>query len=333
MKRKGMFGWILAAGLLLTACGAEGNNTAESVAPSAAEESFRIGIVQLAQHPALDAATKGFRDELVAEFGDRVSFDEQNASGEVANVSTIVNDLVSKNVDLILANATAPLQTAAAATSEIPILGTSITDYATALELTDFSGTVGTNVSGTTDLSPLDRQADMFQEWFPNAKNVGIIFSSSEANSIFQVQEMTKLLEERGYTVKPFSFTDSNDLQAVVTQAVAESDVIYEPTDNVASSNAEAIGNIVLPAKIPVITGEAEPAKVFGVATLSIDYHELGVETGKMAGRILRGETKIEEMPIQSAPNVRKLVNEKNAKALGLTIPEGYEVLEGTESR
>lgn len=341
-KRFWMFGFLLAIALVFSACAktndtpatsADGGMQSDTQATAKEGKSYRIGIVQLTQHPALDSATRGFQDALKEEFGDAVTFDVKNASGEVANVTTIVNGFVAANPDLILANATAPLQVAASATSTIPILGTSVTDYATALELKDFNGTIGTNVSGTSDLAPLDEQAEVLHEWFPNAKTVGIIYSTSEANSVFQVQEMTKRLVAMGYTVKPFSFTDSNDLPAVVTQAVAESDVLYEPTDNVASSNAEAIANIVLPAKCPVITGEAEPARVFGIATVSIDYEELGRATGKMAAAILCGEKQIQDMPIEYAPSAKKMVNRQNAEALGLSIPEGYEELSASKEQ
>lgn len=320
---------------ILAACGQGGNEAGKDPATSTGsgesdskdQKKYRVAIVQLIQHPALDSASKGFQEELKKEFGDNITFDFKNASGELANISTIVNNFVAQNPDLIMANATAPLQAAASATSSIPILGTSITDYATALEIKDFNGTVGSNVSGTSDLVPMDKQAEMIKEWFPDAKKVGIIYSTSEANSVFQVKEMTKQLTAMGYQVKAFSFTDSNDMPAVVTQAAEESDFLYEPTDNVASSNAEAIANIVLPAKCPVFTGEAAPAKVFGVASLSIDYEEMGRITGRMAAEILRGEKDIKDMPIEYVENARKMVNRKNAMDLGLKIPEGYEDL------
>lgn len=326
--------------LFLTACGSgpasgETSVMGESTGSAAPQKEggFTVGVVQLVQHPALDAATKGFQEELQKEFGDQVKIDVQNASGEIANVATIVNGFVAQGVDLILANATPPLQAAAAATNEIPVLGTAVTDYGVALELEGFEAGKGTgrNISGTSDLSPFDQQAELFSEWFPDAKTVGIIYSSSEANSVFQVEEMTRRLATKGYTVKPYSFTDSNDLPAVLQQAVAASDVLYEPTDNTASSNAEAIANIVLPAKKPVITADAAPAAAFGVAALSIDYEALGTATGQMAGQILRGDKKVDEMPIQYAPSVTKMVNAQIAKDLGLTIPEGYQVIPGTE--
>ena len=304
----------LAMGILLCSCGAQPES----------KDTFTVGICQLAQHPALDAATQGFKEALTAEFGDKVKILEQNASGEPNNCSTIVNSFVSQKVDLILANATSPLQAAASATADIPVLGTSVTDYATALEIKNWTGTVGTNVSGTSDLAPLDQQAAMVKEWFPDAKTVGLLYCSDEANSQYQVDVMTKELSKLGYTCKPFSFTDSNDVASVTQKACDEVDVIYIPTDNTAANNTEAIANVVLPAKTPVIAGEAGICAGCGVATLSIDYKDLGTATGKMAAKILKGEADVATMPVEYATKFTKLYNAANCEKLGLTAPEGY---------
>ena len=304
----------LAMGILLCSCGAQTEK----------KDIFTVGICQLAQHPALDAATQGFKEALTAEFGDKVKILEQNASGEPNNCSTIVNSFVSQKVDLILANATSPLQAAASATADIPVLGTSVTDYATALEIKNWTGTVGTNVSGTSDLAPLDQQAAMVKEWFPDAKTVGLLYCSAEANSQYQVDVMTKELSKLGYTCKPFSFTDSNDVASVTQKACDEVDVIYIPTDNTAANNTEAIANVVLPAKTPVIAGEAGICAGCGVATLSIDYKDLGTATGKMAAKILKGEADVATMPVEYATKFTKLYNAANCEKLGLTAPEGY---------
>ena len=304
----------LAMGILLCSCGAQ----------TESKDTFTVGICQLAQHPALDAATQGFKEALTAEFGDKVKILEQNASGEPNNCSTIVNSFVSQKVDLILANATSPLQAAASATADIPVLGTSVTDYATALEIKNWTGTVGTNVSGTSDLAPLDQQAAMVKEWFPDAKTVGLLYCSAEANSQYQVDVMTKELSKLGYTCKPFSFTDSNDVASVTQKACDEVDVIYIPTDNTAANNTEAIANVVLPAKTPVIAGEAGICAGCGVATLSIDYKDLGTATGKMAAKILKGEADVATMPVEYATKFTKLYNAANCEKLGLTAPEGY---------
>ena len=240
--------------LSLAACGDSGTPAASGSGSAGSDgQTFTVGVCQLAQHPALDAATQGFVDTLKAEFGDAVDVQVQNAGGEVTNCSTIINGFVSNSVDLILANATSPLTTAASATSDIPILGTSVTDYASALEMDSWTGTTGRNISGTTDLAPLDGQAAMLQELFPDAKTVGMLYCSAEANSQYQVDEMTKLLTAMGYTCTPFAFTDSNDVASVTQAACDASDVIYVPTDNKAAENTEAIANVVLPAVVPVI--------------------------------------------------------------------------------
>ena len=290
-------------------------------------KTYNVGILQLVQHPALDAATQGFKDALTEKLGDNVKFDEQNASGDAAACATIATTLVSNGVDLIMANATPALQAAAAATSEIPILATSITHYGTALDMNeDWKGYTGINVSGTSDLAPLDQQAAMIKELFPDAKTVGILYCSSEANSQYQVDVITGYLTELGFTVTPYSFTDTNDV-ASVAQKACESDVIYIPTDNTAASNTEAIANVVLPAGVPVVAGEAGICQGCGVATLSISYYDLGYATGKMAAKVLTGEASISEMPVEFAPQVTKMYNPDNCAALGITIPDGYEPL------
>lgn len=292
-------------------------------------EKYKIGICQLVQHDALDAATLGFKEALTEELGEaNVEFDEQNAQNDPNTCSTIINGFVSSNVDLILANATPALQAAAAGTDTIPILGTSVTEYGVALELDDFNGVVGRNISGTSDLAPLNEQADIVQELFPDAKNVGLLYCSAEANSQYQVDTVKGFLEEKGYTCEYYAFSDSNDLSAVVTQAADNSDVIYVPTDNTCANNAELIRNTCAPAKVPIIAGEEGICGGCGVATLSISYYDIGAATGKMAARILKGEEKIEEMPIEYAPTFVKKYNKELCDELGITIPDGYEPIE-----
>jgi len=284
---------------------------------------YSVGICQLVQHDALDAATQGFMDALTEELGDKVTFDNQNASNDIPMCSTIVGQFLANEVDLILANATPALQAAATATNEIPILGTSITEYGVALGIKDFNGTVGGNISGTSDLAPLDEQAAMITEWFPDAKTVGLIYCSAEANSQYQVDVVKAELEKAGLTATLYSFSDSNDIAAVVEGAVAASDVIYVPTDNTVAANTGIIDNICRPAKVPVIAGEEGICKGCGVATLSISYYDLGVTTGKMAAKILTGEADISEMAIEYAPVTQKY-NAEICAELGLTVPDGY---------
>ncbi len=326
--------------LSMAACGGNaGNNTGStpsSAGGSAAGStggkagSYTVGICQLTQHPALDAATKGFRDkltELVEANDGSVEFNEQNASGESPNCATIINGFVSSNVDLILANATASLQAAQTGTVDIPILGTSVTDYATALGMPEWNGTTGVNISGTTDLAPLDGQAEMLHEMFPDAKKVGLLYCSSEANSKYQIDVIKPLLKDFGYECTEYTFTDTNDVAAVAATAAAASDVMYIPTDNVAASCAEAIGNVVIPEKVPVIAGEEGICKGCGVATLSIDYYELGEVTGEMAYDILVNGADPATMEIRPAPNFTKKYAEANCQALDITPPDGYEAI------
>ncbi|MCD7736463.1 MAG: ABC transporter substrate-binding protein [Lachnospiraceae bacterium] len=286
-------------------------------------ETYSVGILQLVEHDALDAATQGFKDALTEALGDAVTFDEQNAQGDPNTCATIANQFVTNEVDLILANATSALQACHAATDEIPILGTSITDYGSALDI-EFTGTVGGNISGTSDLAPLDEQAAMLNELFPDAENVGILYCSAEANSQYQADTISVYLEDYGYAVEYYSFSDSNDIQAVAQTAAAESDVIYIPTDNTAASNTELINNVCLDAGVPVIAGEEGICEGCGVATLSISYYDIGYISGEMAVQILTEGADISEMAIEYAPEVTKEYNADIAETLGVEIPDDY---------
>ena len=308
---------------LLTGCGSA---AAEPQAAPAGEGTvYNVGIIQLVTHDALDAATQGFQDALVAELGEgNVTFDLQNAAGDSNTCATIVNSFVSNEVDLIMANATPALQAAAAATADIPILGTSVTEYGVAMGIENFSGTVGGNVSGTSDLAPLDKQAEMVKEWFPDAKNVGLLYCSAEPNSQYQVDTIKALLEAMGYTCEMYAFADTNDMSAVTQNAADNSDVIYVPTDNTVASGTGIIDGICQAAGVPIIAGEEGICSGCGVATLSISYYDLGVATGKMAAKVLKGEADISTMPVEYAATSTPKYNEAICNALGLTAPEGY---------
>ena len=328
---------VCGAAAALTACGGSSASSAaaSSVASSAAAgstaasgDSYTVGICQLVQHAALDAATQGFEDALTAEFGENVKFDFQNAQGDSATCATIANGFVSAGVDLIMANATPALQAAQSATNEIPVLGTSVTEYGVALGLSDFSGTVGGNISGTSDLAPLDQQADMIVEWMPEAKKVGLLYCSAEANSQYQVDEVQKYLEAKGVTATQYAFSDSNDLSSVCQKAADENDALYVPTDNTVAANTGIVDGICRPAKKPVFAGEEGICAGCGVATLSISYYDLGYTTGEMAVKILKGESNVSDMPIEYT-DVTKKYNKAICDDLGLTAPEGYEAIEG----
>ena len=297
---------------------------APAEAPAAEAQVFNIGICQLVQHPALDLATQGFKDALTEKLGDSVSFNEQNASGDAATCAVICNQFVSDEVDLIMANATPALLAAASATNVIPVLGTSITDYGSALGIEGFTGATGSNISGTSDLAPLDGQAQMLSELFPDAKTVGIVYCSGEPNSKFQANTIAPMLTELGYTVTEYTFADSNDVANVTASACAECDVLYIPTDNTAASCTEAINNVALVEKTPIICGEEGICKGCGVATLSISYYDIGYETGLMAAEILTEGADISTMEVRYAPQFTKEYNMSICETLGVTIPEDY---------
>ena len=317
--------------LAMTACGSSAPAATEAPAteaPAPEAKVYKVGICQLVQHVALDAATQGFMDRLTEILGEgNVEFDNQNASGDVATCASIVNAFVSDEVDLIMANATPALQAAAAATADIPILGTSVTEYGVAMDIKDFNGTVGGNISGTSDLAPLDKQAQMIKEWFPDAKNVGLLYCSGEANSQYQVDTVKKYLEEMGYTATLYPFTDSNDMMAVTQTAADASDVMYVPTDNTAAAGTGIIDPICQAAGVPVIAGEEGICAGCGVATLSISYYDLGVKTAEMAAQVLTGEADISTMPIGYADKQTPKYNAAICEALGITPLAGYEAI------
>ncbi|PWM67107.1 MAG: ABC transporter substrate-binding protein [Eubacteriales Family XIII. Incertae Sedis bacterium] len=285
---------------------------------------YHVGVCQLVEHDALDAATEGFVDALEEKLGDAVEIEVQLAQGEPNNCTTIINNFVAGNVDLIMANATPALQAAVSGTDTIPILGTSVTEYGVALGIDNFNGTVGGNVSGTSDLAPLDGQAAMIQELFPEAKKVGLLYCSAEANSQYQIDVVTEELTKLGYECTPYSFSDSNDLATVATSAAENSDVIYVPTDNKCADNTGIIDNVCRPAKVPVVAGEEGIASGCGVATLSISYYDIGYQTGVMAAEILAEGADISTMPIAYAPSVTKKYNAEICQELGITIPDDY---------
>ena len=324
------------AAAALSACGgsssassAAASSTVSSASVAAASngEKFTVGICQLVQHAALDAATQGFEDALTASFGENVTFDFQNAQGDSATCATIANGFVSSGVALIMANATPALQAAQAATNTIPILGTSVTEYGVALGLDNFSGTVGGNVSGTSDLAPLDQQADMIVEWMPEVKKVGLLYCSAEANSQYQVDEVQKYLEAKGVTATQYAFSDSNELSSVCQKAADENDALYVPTDNTVAANTGIVDGICRPAKKPVFAGEEGICSGCGVATLSIDYYELGKITGQMAADVLTGKADISTLAVKTAPTSTKQANMANCQKLGITIPSDYTAL------
>jgi len=320
MKMKKLIALMLALLMVMgmVACGAE---------TGGADDAYVVGICQLVPHDALDAATQGFKDALNEALPGKVTFEEGIAAGDGATCTPIIEDLVAKDVDLIMANATPALQTAAAATGDIPILGTSVTEYGVALEIDGFDGTVGGNISGTSDLAPLDKQADMVVELFPEAETVGLLYCSAEANSQYQVDEVQKYLEAKGLKCKQYPFADSNDMAAITEDAAANCDVIYVPTDNTVAANTSIVDGVCRPAGVPVVAGEEGICKGCGVATLSISYYDLGYATGKMAAKVLTGEVDISEMPIGYAEASTPKFNPVICEELGIEAPDAYEAI------
>ena len=314
--KKGIFALLLVIpALVFTGC--------------AKKAKYTVGICQLAPHPALDAATKGFKDELERKLGEGVvEFDEQNAAGEANTCTTIVNSFVNKNVNLIMANATPALQAAANSTLTIPILGTSITEYGVALGIENFNGVTGMNISGTSDLAPLDEQAAMVKEIFPSAQKVGILYCSAEANSKYQVDVVKAELEKLSLQVEVMSFSDSNDINAVLSAKAAQLDVLYIPTDNTCANNTDIIDSICQNNNLPVVAGEEGLCKGCGAVTLSISYYNIGVKTGAMAAEILANGADIKTMQIAYDEHPVKKYNPVICQRLGISAPEGYVAIE-----
>ena len=335
MKLRKIMAVLMAASVAASLAGCGGSSSSgssDSSSDSASSDSgkvYKIGICQQLEHEALDQATQGFEDACEEKFGkDNVTFDLQNGQGEQANCATITNSFVADNVDLILANATTALQCAAAATDSIPILGTSITDYATALDISDWNGSTGMNISGTSDLAPIDQQEDMLVELVSDVKTVGILYCSAEPNSAYQAKLFEDALKEDGIEYKEYTAADSNEIQSVTTSAISECDALYIPTDNTMASNTEIINNICLPAKIPVIAGEQGICAGCGIATLSISYYDIGYKAGEMAYDILENGKDISTMEIETAPNVTKMYNPTICEELGIEVPDEYEAIE-----
>ena len=343
MKLKKILAIMMAAAMAaaMTACGGNSGSSSDNGSDTGTEESassgssessgqtYTIGICQQMEHEALDQATQGFKDACTELFGEgNVEFDEQNAQGEQAMCSTIINNFVSSDVDLILANATLPLQTAAQATADIPILGTSITDYATALGIDDWTGATGVNISGTSDLAPIDQQEDMLKELLPDTKKVGILYCSAEPNSQYQAQLFEKALDEDGIAYEEYTAADSNEIQTVVNSAIETCDALYIPTDNTMASNTQIVNNICMPAKVPVIAGEQGICAGCGIATLSISYYDIGYTAGEMAYQVLVEGEDISTMEIQTAPEVTKMYNTTICEELGIEIPDDYVAIE-----
>ena len=321
----------LAAGLMLTlALGVMGCGGDKKEAPKKAEK-VNVGIVQLVEHAALDAANKGFVEGLASKGykeGQNIAYDRQNAQADQSNLQNIAHRFVNNKVNLICAIATPAAQTVANVTSDIPIVATAVTDYKTAKLVKD-NAKPGTNVTGTTDMNPVEQQLDLLLKIVPNAKSVGTIYCSSEVNSQLQVDILKKAANAKGVTIKEATVSNVNDIQQAARSLVGKVQAIYVPTDNVLASAMPTLISVTEEAKLPVICGEGGMVKAGGVATLGVDYYKLGFQAGEMAADILGGKSKPADMAIQAQKEFKAMVNLKEAEKIGLKVPE--DVLKGAE--
>ena len=321
----------LAAGLMLTlALGVMGCGGDKKEAPKKAEK-VNVGIVQLVEHAALDAANKGFVEGLASKGykeGQNIAYDRQNAQADQSNLQNIAHRFVNNKVNLICAIATPAAQTVANVTSDIPIVATAVTDYKTAKLVKD-NAKPGTNVTGTTDMNPVEQQLDLLLKLVPNAKSVGTIYCSSEVNSQLQIEILKKAAAAKGVTVKEATVSNVNDIQQAARSLVGKVQAIYVPTDNVLASAMPTLVSVTEEAKLPVICGEGGMVKAGGVATLGVDYYKLGFQAGEMAADILGGKSKPADMAIQAQKEFKAMVNMKEAEKIGLKVPE--DVLKGAE--
>ena len=321
----------LAAGLMLTlALGVVGCGGDKKEAPKKAEK-VNVGIVQLVEHAALDAANKGFVEGLASKGykeGQNIAYDRQNAQADQSNLQNIAHRFVNNKVNLICAIATPAAQTVANVTSDIPIVATAVTDYKTAKLVKD-NAKPGTNVTGTTDMNPVEQQLDLLLKLVPNAKSVGTIYCSSEVNSQLQIEILKKAAAAKGVTVKEATVSNVNDIQQAARSLVGKVQAIYVPTDNVLASAMPTLVSVTEEAKLPVICGEGGMVKAGGVATLGVDYYKLGFQAGEMAADILGGKSKPADMAIQAQKEFKAMVNVKEAEKIGLKVPE--DVLKGAE--
>ena len=312
---------MLAAGVMLTlamgalaGCGGEKKEAAK-------KDKFNVGIVQIVEHAALDVASKGFVDGMAAKGykeGENVTYDRQNAQADQSNLHTIAQHFINKKVDLICAVATPAAQVVANATQDIPIVATAVTDYEAA-KLIKSNAKPETNVTGTSDMNLVEAQLDLILKLVPATKTVGVIYNSSEINSQVQVDLLKGFAKDRMVAIKEATVNNVNDIQQAARSLIGNVEAIYVPTDNVLASAMPALAMVTEEAKLPVVSGWDDAN---GIATIAIDYYKLGVQTGEMAADILSGKAKPQDMPIQTQNEFTVIVNEANAKKIGLTIPK-----------
>lgn len=283
---------------------------------------YKVGVLQLAEHPALDAANKGFVDGLASKgFKDNVKIDQQNAQGDQSNLNTIAQRFVADRPDLVVAIATPAVQAMANASHDIPILGTAVTSYVNA-KLVDSNEHPGGNVSGTTDMIPMDNRVKLIKALVPNAKKIGTIYSSSEINSQVQADEFKKLAAAEGMELVTVTVSNVNDVPQAANDLLTKGvDAVYFPTDNIVASSYSNLVSILGAKKLPIFPSDDTLLKYGGLGAYSVDFYKLGFQTGEMAAKILSGEAKVEDMPIESQSPAKLVINQEEAKKLGITIP------------
>lgn len=294
-----------------------------SVSSEESSDKLKIGVLQLAEHEALDSAREGFVKALEdAGFkdGDNIVLDVQNAQGDQSNLSTMSDRFVNNDSDLVLAIATGAAQSMASKTSDIPILFTAVTDPVDA-GLVSSNENPGANITGTNDMSPISQQIDLLLQLAPNTKTVGLLYNSSEDNSVLQIEIVKKALQERNIAFDEQTVTNTSEVQQAAQSLAGRCDAVYVPTDNVISSAMAIVSDIMTENKIPVICGEENQVINGGLATLGINYFELGYQTGEMAVKILNGED-VSTMAVQSQENFSYLINKETAQAIGIEIPQ-----------
>lgn len=309
---------LAAAALISGGCGGQSSGQSGD-----ASGKIKIGVVQIVQHGSLDEANKGFVDALKERgYGpDKVEIDQENAQGDQSNLKTIVSRFKAEKPKLICAIATPAAQAAANEIKDIPIVGTAITDY-TSAKLVQNDERPGGNVTGVSDFASMDAQMELAAKLIPQAKNVGLIYCSSEVNSEVQANQMKDYCKKHGLSVEERTVNNVNDIQQVAESLVGKVDYIYVPTDNTLASSIPTLMKITDANKIPVIVGADIMAKDGALAALSVDYYRLGKQTGELAADILDGKVKPETSPIQHQKDYTIVINKQDAEILGIRIPE-----------
>lgn len=330
MKKWGWTGMVLSTGLLLAACGGAASDVegSQSQGESVSDDALSIGILQILEHESLSASRKGFLDVLEEAGyveGENLNVDYQNAQGDQANLQSMAQRLAGNN-DLILAIATPSAQTLANVEQDIPVLFTAVTDPVDA-GLVESLETPGGNVTGTTDAGPIEEQVKLLLSLVPDANTIGIIYNSSEPNSVIQSEEAQTLIKEAGKEVKVVTVSSTNEVQQAMESLAQDVEGVYIPTDNTLASTMPTVAEIAESYQLPIVAASTDQVLAGGLATYGIDYYELGRQTGEMALQVLEEGADPGELPVQSSQNLQLVVNEEMAEKLGIdpasiTIPE-----------